>query len=228
MPILLLILLLLAIVFGPQWWARHTFNRYAAPRADIPGSGAELARHLLQRFEMQHVKVEESDPGNDHYDPVDKAVRLSPSNFHDHSLTAIAVAAHEVGHAIQDYRHEPLHAMRHRLVELATSIQKLGAGLLLAIPVVTVLTRSPVDDLLFLIGGLVSMGTATVVHVVTLPVEIDASFNKALPILLDGNYVSKKDRRAVRRILKAAAYTYVAASLASLLNLWRWIAILRR
>ncbi|MEJ2360984.1 MAG: zinc metallopeptidase [Gammaproteobacteria bacterium] len=228
MPILLLIALLLAIVFGPQWWAQRTFKRHARPRADIPGSGAELARHLLQRFEIHTVKVEETEPGNDHYDPVDKTVRLSPSNFHDHSLTAITVAAHEVGHAIQDHQQEPLLAMRHRLVELAGSIQKLGAGLLLLIPVVAVLTRSPIDDLLFLIGGLVSMATATLVHVVTLPVEIDASFNKALPILFDGEYVAKKDRRAARRILKAAAYTYVAASLASLLNLWRWIAILRR
>lgn len=228
MPIFLLILLVLAIVFGPQWWAQRTFKRYAAPRSDIPGSGAELARHLLQQLDMQHVRVEETDAGNDHYDPVDKAVRLSPSNFHDNSLTAITVAAHEVGHAIQDYRKEPLHALRHRLVELALSVQKLGAGLLLAIPVMTILTRSPMLDVLLLIGGIVSMGTATLVHVVTLPVEIDASFNKALPILFEGGYIAKKDRRAAHRILKAAAYTYVAASLASLLNLWRWIAILRR
>lgn len=228
MPILLLIMFLLLVVFGPQWWAQRTFKRYAAPRDDIPGTGAELARHLLKRFHMQNVKVEETEPGNDHYDPIDKAVRLSPSNYHDNSLTAITVAAHEVGHAIQDHRHEPMHALRHRLVELATSIQKLGAVLLLAMPVVAFLTRSPILDVLFLIGGIASMGTATLVHVVTLPVEIDASFSKALPILFEENYIEKKDRRAARRILKAAAYTYVAASLASLLNLWRWMAILRR
>lgn len=228
MPLLLLIFTLLVIVFGPQWWAQRTFKRYATPRSDIPGSGAKLAQHLLRRFDMSYVSVEETKAGNDHYDPVTKAIRLSPSNFRDNSLTAIAVAAHEVGHAIQDQRKEPLHALRHRLVELAVSIQKLGAGLLLAIPVMTLLTHSPMLDILFLIVGIISMGTATVVHVVTLPVEIDASFNKALPILFDGEYVTKKDHRAVRRILKAAAYTYVAASLASLLNLWRWITILRR
>lgn len=228
MYIILLLLVLLALIFGPQWWAQHTFKRYAKPRDDIPGNGAELARHLLQKFELHHVKVEQTEAGNDHYDPRDKTVRLSPSNFNDNSLTAITVAAHEVGHAIQDHRNEPMHALRGKLVGMAGRVQQLGAGLLLLIPVIAVLTRSPLLDLLFFVGGIASMGVVTLVHVVTLPVEIDASFNKALPILFEGNYIDKKDRPAARRILKAAAYTYVAASLASLLNLWRWIAILRR
>jgi Zn-dependent membrane protease YugP len=77
-------------------------------------------------------------------------------------------------------------------------------------------------------AGIASMGAAAIVHLVTLPVELDASFGKALPILSRGNYISAKDEAAVRRILRAAALTYVAASLASLLNVWRWIALLRR
>jgi len=68
---------------------------------------------------------------------------------------------------------------------------------------------------------------ATIVHLVTLPVEIDASFGKALPVLIEGEYIQPEDEVAVRRILRAAALTYVAASLASLLNLWRWFRILR-
>jgi Zn-dependent membrane protease YugP len=228
MLILLFILLLLAVIFGPQWWAQRTFKRYATPREDIPGNGAELARHLLKVLDMPHVKVEQTDADNDHYDPNDKTVRLSPNNFNDKSLTAITVAAHEVGHAIQDHRNEPMLALRGKLVGMANHVQRLGAGLLMLIPVVAVLTRSPVLDLLFFLAGIASMGVVTLVHVVTLPVEIDASFNKALPILFEGNYINEKDRTAAQRILKAAAYTYVAASLASLLNLWRWIAILRR
>lgn len=228
MQIVLLVLLLLAVVFGPQWWAQRTFKRYAAPRDDIPGNGAELARHLLQQFEMHHVKVEQTKADNDHYDPRDKTVRLSPNNFNDNSLTAITVAAHEVGHAIQDHRHEPMHALRNKLVIMANRVQRLGAALLVLIPVMAIVTRSPRLDLLALIAGIASLGVATVVHLVTLPVELDASFNKALPILFKGNYIEEKDRPAARRILKAAAFTYVAASLASLLNLWRWIAILRR
>jgi Zn-dependent membrane protease YugP len=228
MYILLILIVLLAAVFGPQWWAQRTFRRYASPRDDIPGNGAELARHLLQHLDMQHVKVEQTEADNDHYDPSDKTVRLSPQNFNDKSLTAITVAAHEVGHAIQDHRNEPMHALRGKLVGMANHVQRLGAALLVLIPVIALLTRSPMLDLLFFVAGIASMGVATLVHLVTLPVEMDASFNKALPILFQGNYIEEKDRPAARRILKAAALTYVAASLASLLNLWRWIAILRR
>jgi Zn-dependent membrane protease YugP len=228
MHIILILLILLAIIFGPQWWAQHTFKRYAKPRDDIPGSGAELARHLLQKLEMGHVEVEQTEPDNDHYDPRAKIVRLSPSNYKNNSLTAIIVAAHEVGHAIQDHRHEPMLAWRSTLVVIANRVQQIGVGLLMLLPIIAVISRSPLLGVVTFIAGIATMGLATLVHLVTLPVEIDASFNKALPILFKGNYISEKDRPAARRILKAAALTYVAASLASLLNLWRWIAILRR
>lgn len=228
MYIILILIILLAVIFGPQWWAQHTFKRYARIREDIPGNGAELARHLLQKFEMHQIKVEQTDAHNDHYDPQDKVVRLSPNNFNDNSLTAITVAAHEVGHAIQDHRNEPMLAMRSKLVGVAAMVQRLGAGVLILMPFIALVSRSPMVGALTFLAGMASMGVATIVHLVTLPVEIDASFNKALPILFQGNYIDEKDRPAARRILKAAAYTYVAASLASLLNLWRWIAILRR
>ena len=94
-------------------------------------------------------------------------------------------------------------------------------------PVVTALTRAPALGGVLFIIGIGSMFLATLVHLVTLPVEIDASFNKALPILESG-YVDAEDMPKVRRILRAAALTYLAGSLASLLNLWRWIAILKR
>jgi Zn-dependent membrane protease YugP len=84
-----------------------------------------------------------------------------------------------------------------------------------------------VSFLMFFIGFL-SMALSTLVHFVTLPVELDASFNKALPVLKQGGYLREDDLPHARRILKAAALTYVAGSLASLLNLSRWIAILRR
>ena len=79
-----------------------------------------------------------------------------------------------------------------------------------------------------MVAGIATMGISTLVHLVTLPVEWDASFRRALPILQQGNYLSPEDEQGARRILTAAALTYVAASLASLLNLWRWIAFLRR
>ena len=227
MPYLILILVLILLVFGPQWWAQYTFRRYAKPLTHIPGSGAELARHLLDRFEMQTVGVEKTEVGNDHYDPQSRTVRLSPQNHDQNSLTAVAVAAHEVGHAIQHQRGEALLSVRTRLVHLASAAQKFGAAALVVMPIAAVLTRAPSVGLLLLVAGVGSMFLATLVHLITLPVELDASFNKALPILRSG-YVDQKDEAVVRRILRAAAFTYLAGSLASLLNLWRWLAILRR
>ncbi len=227
MYFIIILLLILTLLFGPQWWAQYTFRRYAKPLERLQGTGGELARHLLDRFGMPDVKVEKTEPNSDHYDPTDKVVRLSPDNFDNKSLTAIAVAAHEVGHAIQDNRNEPLLAWRGRLAIFANTVQKFGVAAIMVMPLVTALTRAPaLGGVLFFIG-ISSMFMASIVHLVTLPVETDASFNKALPILESG-YIEAEDIPKVRRILRAAALTYLAGSLASLLNLWRWIAILKR
>ncbi|HFD32337.1 MAG TPA: zinc metallopeptidase [Gammaproteobacteria bacterium] len=227
MYFLIIFLFILTLLYGPQWWAQYTFRRYAKPLERLQGTGGELARHLLDRFEMSHVEVEKTEPNSDHYDPTDKIVRLSPDNFDNKSLTAIAVAAHEVGHAIQDNRNEPLLAWRGRLAVFADAIQKFGVAAMMVMPVVTAVTRAPaLGGVLFFIG-IGSMFMASIVHLITLPVETDASFNKALPILESG-YIETEDIPKVRRILRAAALTYLAGSLASLLNLWRWIAILKR
>ena len=227
MHFILIIILVLIAVFGPQWWAKYTFRRYAKPLDSLQGTGGELARHLLDRFDMQDVKVERTEPNSDHYDPNDRVVRLSPNNFDDKSLTAVAVAAHEVGHAIQHHKKEPLLAWRSRLVIFANASQKLGVAALMIMPIITAITRAPALGAFLFIVGVGSMFVATLVHLVTLPVETDASFNKALPILESG-YIDQQDIPKVRRILRAAALTYLAGALASLLNLWRWIAILKR
>jgi len=227
MPYLILIIAILLLLFGPQWWAQWTFRRYAGERKDIPGNGAELARHLLRKMQIENVGVEQTDKG-DHYDPRTRTVRLSEENHDGRSLTAVAVAAHEVGHAIQHHRNESLLNTRTRLIRAAQLAQQVGAGFMFAIPLITAFTKVPQSGLLLFLVGLASMGMASVVHLVTLPVEWDASFNKALPLLQHGRYISENDERAVRRILRAAALTYVAASLASLLNLARWIRFFRR
>ena len=228
MHIALLLVLVLVLVFGPQWWARYTFRRYAGASPNVPGTGAELARHLLNRFGMTDVGVEPAEQGADHYDPEQRVVRLGPDNYNGKSLTAVAVAAHEVGHAIQHQRNDTMLALRHRLVRLAQTIQQLGAGAMLFMPVVVAVTRAPSAGLLVGAIGLGSMASGTLVHLVTLPVELDASYGKALPILRAGNYIQPGDEAGVRRVLRAAALTYVAGSLASLLNLARWLAYLRR
>ena len=108
MHIVLLLVLVLLLVFGPQWWARYTFRRYAGASPNVPGTGAELARHLLNRFGMKDVGVEPAEQGADHYDPEQRVVRLGPDNYNGKSLTAVAVAAHEVGHAIQHQRNDTI------------------------------------------------------------------------------------------------------------------------
>lgn len=222
-------LLLLAGLMLPGLWVRQVLQKYSEPgdRYKASGSGGELARHLLDRFELTDVKVEATESG-DHYDPQAKAVRLSPDNFGGHSLTAVTVAAHEVGHALQDARGEALFNMRQRLVHVAMRGESVGRVLLLAAPVVFMLTRVPQAGLLMALIAVASMAVGTLVHLVTLPVELDASFGKALPLLEQGNYLHAGDLPHARRILRAAALTYVAGSLASLLNLGRWLAVLRR
>ena len=227
MAIALLVIIVGIVIFGPQLWTKRVFTQYGGPRPDYPGTGGELARHLLDRLDLKHIKVETTEKG-DHYDPETKTVRLTPDHFSGKSLTAVTIAAHEVGHAIQDHMgYQPL-AERTRLVRLAHGAEKVGAVVMMGIPIATALTRTPVAGILVLVAGLMTMGIATLVHLVTLPVEWDASFRRALPVLQQGNYLSPDDMQGARRILIAAALTYVAASLASLLNLWRWVAFLRR
>lgn len=220
-------LLLLAVVFGPSLWVKRVMRRYSEPADRYPGSGADLARHLLRRYGLTEVTVERTDAG-DHYDPQAKAVRLTPDNYDSHSLTAITVAAHEVGHALQDHEGFAPLRWRSRLVASTHHLERLGAGLLLAAPFLGIITRVPGIGLLTFAGGLLSLGSSTLVHLVTLPTELDASFVRALPILYQGDYLKRADRPHARRILTAAALTYVAASLMSLLNVARWWAILRR
>ena len=204
-------------------------KKYAEPvdRYRDKGNGAELARHLLDRFDLGDITVEET-PAGDHYDPAARAVRLSPGNYRGYSLTAVTVAAHEVGHAIQDARGESLFQARQKLAKAAIMGERIAGILLIAAPVVFILTRLPQAGAATILIGVMSMALGTLVHLVTLPVELDASYGKALPILQEGNYLLDGDQQHAKKILKAAALTYVAGSLASLLNLGRWIAVFRK
>jgi Zn-dependent membrane protease YugP len=225
MHILLPIAIILVIVFGPQLWAKHVLRTYSVHREDIPGSGGELARHLLAGAALDDVVVEETELG-DHYDPNAKAVRLSKSVMDGKSLTAIATAAHEVGHAIQDHiGYGPLR-LRSRLVNIGAVAERIGSTVLVALPFVIMLSPGPLGPIM-LVVGLAVLAIPVLIHAVTLPVEFDASFRRALPILAMG-YVPEGELRAARRILLACALTYVAQALVTLLNFCRWIAILRR
>ncbi|MFK7858442.1 MAG: zinc metallopeptidase [Granulosicoccus sp.] len=219
---------ILSLVFGPQLWIRWVFFRYKTDLPDVPGTGAELARHLLKRFEIADVIVEETTPFRDHFDSSAPAIRLSPDNYHGRSLTAIAVATHEVGHAIQWHRNEEIFKLRQRFIPLAMKLQRAGLALLSLSPVIGIITRHPAGIAAPLAGGALMAICGAATYLIVLPEEWDASFNKAMPVLTEGNYVSDEQLPAVKRILKAAALTYAAGALASILQLWRWLPLLLR
>ena len=227
MGIIVVLLLIAVVVFGPGLWVQRVLERYSEPADRYAGTGAQLARHLLNQHGLESVAVERTNEG-DHYDPQQKAVRLTDDKFDGKSLTAITVAAHEVGHALQDSDgYAPLR-LRTRLVRAGRGVEKIGAAVLMVSPFIGAITRAPQVGLLMFAAGFVTLGTSALIHFVTLPTEFDASFNRALPILDKFNILKRVDRPHARRLLRAAALTYVSASLMSLLNIARWFAILRR
>ena len=221
------LLILLALIFGPSLWVRFVMKRYSKEKPEMPGTGGELAEHLIERFTLKDVKVEVTELG-DHYDPVEKKVRLLREHYESKSLTAVAIAAHEVGHAIQDQQGDKRLVTRTKMIPVADKVARWSAAIISLSPVIGIITRHPMPFSLVLLLGLSGFIARMMVHAVTLPIEFDASFSKALPVLREGGYVSKADESAVSRILRAAALTYVSAALADILNLGRWIAILLR
>jgi Zn-dependent membrane protease YugP len=227
MHIPIIILLLLGLIVGPGMWVKMIMRRYSEPTQRYAYTGGESARRLLDSQGLSQVRVEMTEAG-DHYDPIEKAVRLSAPHYDGRSLTAVTIAAHEVGHAMQDANgYAPL-KMRTRLVLWVAPIEKTGAALLMAAPLMVALLRVPSAGLLMLLGGFLTLGSGALVHFLTLPTEYDASFARAMPLLKNEDVLIHGDERHARKLLKAAALTYVSAALMSLLNIARWWAILRR
>jgi len=220
-------LIVLAMIFGPSLWVRLVMRKYSSEKPEMPGTGGELAKHLIERFSLKDVKVEVTELG-DHYDPIEKKVRLMREHYESKSLTAIAIAAHEVGHAIQDQQGDKRLATRTKMIPIANKVARLSVVIISLSPIIGIITRHPMPFSVLLFLGLSGFFARMVIHAVTLPIEFDASFSKALPILKEGNYISQSSEKAVSRVLNAAALTYVSAALADILNLGRWLVILSR
>jgi uncharacterized protein len=215
-------LLVLALIFAPQLWITSVMKRHGSQQPDIPWTGGEFARMLLDGMKLSVVKVEETALG-DHYHPLAKSVRLKTEHYFGRSLTAIVIAAHEVGHAMQDATgYAPLRT-RTRVAETADFIHKAGALFVIASPAIAALLRNPAGLFIGIAAAVLMNLTAVVMHAVTLPAEFDASFNRALVVLKHGRFIPESEMGAARHILSAAAYTYVASALVDLINLPRLV-----
>ncbi|MGM0553673.1 MAG: zinc metallopeptidase [Pseudomonadota bacterium] len=219
--------LVLLLAWLPGYWVRHTLKKYSHPANRYSGTGAELARDLLDRHGLTGITVART-RDTDSYDPATHTLWLSQPNHDGHSLTAVTIAAHEVGHAIQHAQDYAPLALRSQLASCAHCGQRIGAWLFVGIPIITLLSGHPAPGVLFLLGGLLAMSTAALVHCVTLPTELDASFQRAMPLLRQGNYLHPPDYDHAERLLKAAAFARLARSLSSLLDVTSWYRFLRR
>ena len=227
LPAFVLILLFIILLF-PQFWVQKVIKKYSEPIKTLPGTGGELAQHLVERFKLDGVSIKKVENGNDHYNPETKTIALSESNYNEKSLAAVTIAAHEFGHVLQHKtNYKPL-LLRTNLAKFAAIAEKVASVILIASPFAFILAKIPAVGLIMLLAGFTIMCLPVILHIITLPVEFDASFNRALPILSEGEYLSSSTMPIAKKILTAAALTYVSASLSSLLNFYRWFLILRR
>ena len=208
------------LIFGPRAWVNRLLKKHNKKELDVPVTAREFARNVLDSKGLQLVKVESTDIG-DHYDQYAKAVRLARSRIDRKSLAAFTTAAHEVSHALQDAADYPPFVWRTHLSKVAQMAGQLGAVMLVAVPLVALSTRRPFPfrALGSTIFGI--MGTGLVAQLAALPSELDASFNRAIPMLRRGIFPDERIKDA-RSILTACSMTYVAAAMVSLLNFWPW------
>lgn len=223
----LLLLLFAALAWLPAWWVKRVLTLHG--RDETYGlTGAQAARKFLDRVGLREVKVEPAPPDGDHYDPTARTVRLAPERHDRRSLAAVVVAAHEVGHAMQHAAGEVAFGLRTELARTAIGAQRAGLVLLIAAPVLALVARSPTVFAFAAGVGVLAFLLSIVVHLITLPVELGASFDKALPLLEAGSDLKPADLGAARGILRAAAFTYVAGAALSLLTFGRFGGVLRR
>ncbi|PWQ93277.1 zinc metallopeptidase [Leucothrix pacifica] len=222
-----LIAILALLSYLPQLWIRRVMKQNSYEIPEMEGTGGELAKHLIERFGLTGIGVEKTDENADHFDPTDQMVRLSPSNYDGKSLKAVAVAAHEVGHAIQFHRKEEIFKLREKYIPQAIKMRKLGVYVLWASPIFALVLRTPVAIAMPILISIVMQIISAMTYLVVLPEEWDASFGKALPILREG-YVPEEYMPQAESVLRAAAFTYFAAALSSMLNLGYLMLLLRR
>ncbi len=215
---LLFILPALILSFYAQFKVKSTFKKYAQVRSTRGNAGVDVATTILRRNGMSGQVTVEAVAGSlsDHYDPGSRTVRLSEDVYGSNSIAAIGVAAHEVGHAIQhNEQYGPLE-LRHKLVPVTNFASSAS------FPILLLGLFLQINDLIFV--GIILFTAVVLFHVVTLPVEFNAS-RRAVVQLADGGLVSDEEIPMVKKVLGAAALTYVAAALSAMANLLYYLMI---
>ena len=204
-------------LFLPSIWVSYVLKKNNEILPDMPFTGKELGLKLLKENKLQNVLIEPIKQV-DHYNPLEKKVRISEDKLNKKSITSIAVVAHEIGHAIQDKENYKPLLLRQKLIEKTIIFQRVGSFLLIiGLPSIFAITKSPFITFLAAILIMGCLSTNVVIHLITLPVEFDASFKRALPILQ--KYVPNENMRQCRSVLRAAAFTYLAQSIVSIFRL---------
>ena len=219
-----LVMVLGAVVSGiAALWVRSSYSRWSKRISTSSLSGAEVARAILDRNGLWNVRVEPvAGTLTDHYDPSRKAVRLSEGNFRGSSIAAVSVAAHECGHAIQDGTGYLPMKLRAGLLPIVN----LGAQLWFPLFFAGIVMGGAGFGQLFIQLAVLAFAGVLAFHVVTLPVEFDAS-RRAYGLLTRYGLLSPHEASGTKRVLTAAAFTYVAAALTSLLTLLYLILVSR-
>lgn len=214
---LIYFILIILIPLWAQMRVKGSYSKYSRVASSSHMRGAEVARRILDSNGLFHVGVEEIRGHlTDHYDPRSKTVRLSSANYHGHSVAAAAIAAHEVGHAIQDQQDYAFLRFRHTLVPVA-NIGSNFSWILILIGFLAGLSG-------FVLLGILFMAFAVVFQIVTLPVEFNAS-NRAMDQVVSLGIIRNDEERETKKVLNAAALTYVAAAAVAVLELLRLILI---
>jgi Zn-dependent membrane protease YugP len=203
-----------------MFWAQHrvkaTYKKYAEIKSSLGMTGEQVAKTILQRMGIHDVTVEQVEGQlTDHYDPSAKAVRLSESVYASSSLAAAAIAAHECGHVLQDVRGYQFMNIRASLVPVANIGANFGPLMVMAGLFLTSLGSL---STVFINIGIILFAGAILFHLVTLPVEFDAS-SRALRLIDELGILQGEENRGARSVLNAAAWTYVATAIYAALQL---------
>ncbi|MXQ53648.1 zinc metallopeptidase [Shimazuella alba] len=210
-----LMVIAVVITVWAQIKVKYAFRTWSGVHAKSGYTGLEVARYILDQHGLHHVTVEPIRGSfSDHYDPRSKVVRLSEAVYAKTSLAAISVAAHECGHALQHQEDYGALVIRHKLVPLL-NITSGTAPFLLLIGFFLQLSN-------LILVGIIFYLITVVFHLVTLPVEFNAS-NRAKQIIFSEGIIARDEESGVKKVLNAAALTYVAGALVALMELIRFI-----